>query len=475
MLATRDDTSDAIEVLVAEATDEFLDRARRGEHPDIDEYVRRFPQIAAVLRGLLPALRSAHRGSSAAGANGTRRWHRAERSAAGRPTRLPVAAGPVRRVRPAGQADQSAEPIGSAGRVPADSRTRPRRHGNRLRGGADFARPPRGSQSFAAGRGARSAAVAAVSPGSSGRRPLAPLAYRADLFRRLRTRRLLLCDAIHRRAQPGRRDCRARSAAAGPRRPARPVCRSTRTVDGDARRTERHATGRRTRPHELCTLRRRVARGRYGGAGAGDGGHAAIDPESGLLPHDCRHGSAGGRGARLRPWHGRDSSRHQAREFAARRRRADLHCRFRLGPASRRLAADADRRFGRHAAVHEPGADDRAARGGRSSGRSLFAGGDAVRVVDVVAGVRRAGPAGAAAADRRRRAAGSAAAEPSHSGRFGNDRAEGDGQGAAPALCDRQGIGRGFESLSRASADYGPPADAWPSGRANGSAGIGPS
>ncbi|HEX4142280.1 MAG TPA: protein kinase [Pirellulales bacterium] len=71
------DPGDAIEELVAEATDEFLERARRGEHPDIDEYVRRFPQIASVLRSLLPALRSTHRGSSAAGQLGTRGSHSA--------------------------------------------------------------------------------------------------------------------------------------------------------------------------------------------------------------------------------------------------------------------------------------------------------------------------------------------------------------------------------------------------------------
>ncbi|HEY1784386.1 MAG TPA: protein kinase [Pirellulales bacterium] len=71
-----------IEELVAEATDEFLQRVRLGEPPDIDEYVSRFPQIAAVLRSLLPALRSAHRGSSAAAQNGIRGWHSA---AAGQP------------------------------------------------------------------------------------------------------------------------------------------------------------------------------------------------------------------------------------------------------------------------------------------------------------------------------------------------------------------------------------------------------
>jgi eukaryotic-like serine/threonine-protein kinase len=75
-LSPRSDAADetaieetAIEDLVAEATDDFVQRDRRGERPDVEDYARRFPQIAGVLRGLLPALRSAQRGSSAGGAS----------------------------------------------------------------------------------------------------------------------------------------------------------------------------------------------------------------------------------------------------------------------------------------------------------------------------------------------------------------------------------------------------------------------
>ncbi|HTU24734.1 MAG TPA: serine/threonine-protein kinase [Pirellulales bacterium] len=77
-------TEDAIELLVAEATDEFLERARRGEQPDVDEFARRYPQIAGVLRGLLPALRSAHRGSSATGQHGAQETGQRSQSTAGR-------------------------------------------------------------------------------------------------------------------------------------------------------------------------------------------------------------------------------------------------------------------------------------------------------------------------------------------------------------------------------------------------------
>jgi eukaryotic-like serine/threonine-protein kinase len=68
MGAPQDPGSDAaLEDLVAEATDDFVERVRRGERPSVEEYARRFPQIAQVLRGLLPALSSAQRGSSAIG------------------------------------------------------------------------------------------------------------------------------------------------------------------------------------------------------------------------------------------------------------------------------------------------------------------------------------------------------------------------------------------------------------------------
>jgi hypothetical protein len=53
------------ETLVAEVTDEFMARLRRGERPDVEDYARRHPQIARVLRHVLPALELI--GSSAPG------------------------------------------------------------------------------------------------------------------------------------------------------------------------------------------------------------------------------------------------------------------------------------------------------------------------------------------------------------------------------------------------------------------------
>jgi serine/threonine protein kinase len=49
---------EAVEALVCEATNDFMDRVHRGEGPDVDEYVRRYPPIAGILRQLLPAVRS---------------------------------------------------------------------------------------------------------------------------------------------------------------------------------------------------------------------------------------------------------------------------------------------------------------------------------------------------------------------------------------------------------------------------------
>jgi hypothetical protein len=44
------------ESLVARVTDSFMDQLRRGDRPDIDEYARRHPEIASVLRNVLPDL-----------------------------------------------------------------------------------------------------------------------------------------------------------------------------------------------------------------------------------------------------------------------------------------------------------------------------------------------------------------------------------------------------------------------------------
>jgi serine/threonine protein kinase/Flp pilus assembly protein TadD len=45
---------------MGELVDEFLERLGRGERPDVEEYARRSPQLAAVLRQMLPALRAIH-------------------------------------------------------------------------------------------------------------------------------------------------------------------------------------------------------------------------------------------------------------------------------------------------------------------------------------------------------------------------------------------------------------------------------
>jgi serine/threonine protein kinase/Tfp pilus assembly protein PilF len=44
------------EVLMGQVVEELLDRLHRGERPDVESYVRRYPQLASVLRQMLPAL-----------------------------------------------------------------------------------------------------------------------------------------------------------------------------------------------------------------------------------------------------------------------------------------------------------------------------------------------------------------------------------------------------------------------------------
>jgi serine/threonine protein kinase len=45
-----------MESLLGQVADDFTQRLNRGEQPDIEEYAARYPQIAAVLRQVLPAL-----------------------------------------------------------------------------------------------------------------------------------------------------------------------------------------------------------------------------------------------------------------------------------------------------------------------------------------------------------------------------------------------------------------------------------
>jgi serine/threonine protein kinase/Flp pilus assembly protein TadD len=63
-------TGDAAEVLMGQLVDEFLERLDRREEPDVEEYCGRYPELAGVLRQMLPALavlgRSAGAGEASA-------------------------------------------------------------------------------------------------------------------------------------------------------------------------------------------------------------------------------------------------------------------------------------------------------------------------------------------------------------------------------------------------------------------------
>ena len=47
---------ESLESLVGQVADEFLRRQKQGEHPDLEEYLARYPQAAAVLRNVLASL-----------------------------------------------------------------------------------------------------------------------------------------------------------------------------------------------------------------------------------------------------------------------------------------------------------------------------------------------------------------------------------------------------------------------------------
>ncbi len=48
----------ALDALLGRIADEFTERCRRGEAPEVEEYARLHPQIAELLREMLPALRA---------------------------------------------------------------------------------------------------------------------------------------------------------------------------------------------------------------------------------------------------------------------------------------------------------------------------------------------------------------------------------------------------------------------------------
>src|SRR5262249_30702119 len=55
---------EALESLFGQIADEFTDRLNRGESPEVEEYVRRYPDIADVLREGLPVLQTMRKPAS---------------------------------------------------------------------------------------------------------------------------------------------------------------------------------------------------------------------------------------------------------------------------------------------------------------------------------------------------------------------------------------------------------------------------
>jgi serine/threonine protein kinase len=67
-LSAKDDP--AVEALVTEVADQFVERLKAGEQPDVEEYARRYPENATVLRQVLTALQIVRLCGSAGAAEG---------------------------------------------------------------------------------------------------------------------------------------------------------------------------------------------------------------------------------------------------------------------------------------------------------------------------------------------------------------------------------------------------------------------
>src|SRR6266404_4172111 len=53
---SEENSSESLEALIGQVADEFTERLKNDEQPEIEEYAQRYPRIASVLRQVLPAL-----------------------------------------------------------------------------------------------------------------------------------------------------------------------------------------------------------------------------------------------------------------------------------------------------------------------------------------------------------------------------------------------------------------------------------
>ena len=178
---------------VDELAEEYLRRRRRGEHPTASEYAARYPELAAQILDLFPALELIE---------GLKPTARRSRRQLGR------------RGRSAAKPDGTGGRAAAAGRLHAAPRARPRGHGDRLRGRARVAQEPGGAQGHAPAVPCRPGLRAAIPDRGSLGGGAAPHQHRAGLRLWRAGRRLLLRDAMHRGVGLDR--CWRTSAASAP-------------------------------------------------------------------------------------------------------------------------------------------------------------------------------------------------------------------------------------------------------------------
>jgi hypothetical protein len=274
---------------IEQVAEKYLERRRRGEKPSVDEYARRYPELADEIRDLFPTLAMLEDCASAGG-------------------------------RPAETVPSEdwlllSEPIGEYRDYPRD---RPRRDGSGLRGGASNVAASRGAQAAAARRGGSSVQPGEIPSRGAGGGPDAPQQHRVRVRGGRSSRTALLCHAVHSRPELGRRDRRTS--------PASPVGTNSPGGGCDGTRSSRQRSARRTGPHGGGRVAdRRVpatARGKGKGKGRRRGAaggqffriHEGRKFQRRLLPTSRPRRPASRGGARLRSPPRHPASRHQAVE-----------------------------------------------------------------------------------------------------------------------------------------------------------------
>ena len=183
---------------LAALAEEFVGRYRRGERPALTEYAEKYPEQAARIRRLFPALVDLERVGSVGGQK----------------------TGPF-----AGMHGGPWPSTAAARRIPPPSRGGPRRHGSRLRSSAGIPGPARCAQGASGGRADVPDPPRAIPTRGAGSGAAAPYQYRAGLRRRRARGSALLRHAVHPGSEPGPRPARARTPS-----PPRPTAVERRTA-----------------------------------------------------------------------------------------------------------------------------------------------------------------------------------------------------------------------------------------------------